>query len=185
MFHPNNLKNSIAAFLCIAGMLLNISCKQGKETKENQTDSRQLRETLIRANIAAARAEDEQINDFIERNGWSEMQKTGSGLRYWIYYQGNGTEAKEGMVAKLDYTLRLLSGDIIYSSFEGGPMQFLIGKGGVESGLEEAILLLRVGDKAKIIIPSHLGFGLTGDDHKIPPKSTLVYDVELLLIIKS
>ncbi|MGE5317418.1 MAG: FKBP-type peptidyl-prolyl cis-trans isomerase, partial [Chloroflexota bacterium] len=37
-----------------------------------------------------------------------------------------------------------------------------------------------VGDHAKFVIPSHLGFGLIGDQNKVPPKSTLIYDIELL-----
>jgi len=99
-----------------------------------------------------------------------------------IYHGGDGPKAEPGMLARVSYTLRLITGDVVYTSGEGGPMEFLIGKGGVESGLEEAILLLRAGDKAKIVIPSHLGFGLAGDDHKIPPKATLIYDIELLSI---
>jgi FKBP-type peptidyl-prolyl cis-trans isomerase FkpA len=156
------------------------SCKQASQPRENVSEEK-LRESLINANIAAKNAEEEQINDYIERHRW-EMQKTGSGLRYVIYKQGNGAKAKEGKIAKVNYSLSLITGDVVYSSDEGGPMVFLIGKGGVESGLEEAILLLQVGDKAKIIIPSHLGFGLAGDDHKIPPKATLIYDIELLEI---
>ena len=96
--------------------------------------------------------------------------------------EGDGPKAQEGKVARIQYTLSSITGSIIYSSDENGPMEFLIGSGGVESGLEEAILLLREGDKAKIIIPSHLGFGLAGDDHKIPPKATLIYDITLLSI---
>jgi FKBP-type peptidyl-prolyl cis-trans isomerase len=156
------------------------SCKQANQARDDVSD-KSLKESLINANIAAKNAETEQINDFIERHRW-EMQKTGSGLRYMIYNQGNGAKAEEGKLAKANYSLSLISGDVVYSSDEGGPMEFLIGKGGIESGLEEAILLLKVGDKAKIIIPSHLGFGLAGDDHRIPPKATLIYDIELLEI---
>jgi FKBP-type peptidyl-prolyl cis-trans isomerase len=50
----------------------------------------------------------------------------------------------------------------------------------VESGLEEGILLLREGDKAKFILPPHLAHGLLGDDNKIPARSIIVYDLELL-----
>jgi len=156
------------------------SCKQANQPRDEVAEE-ELKELLINANIAARHAEEEQINEFIERHRW-EMQKTGSGLRYMIYLQGNGAKAEEGRIAKVSYSLSLITGDVVYSSEEGGPMAFLIGKGGVESGLEEAILLLHVGDKAKIIIPSHLGFGLAGDDHRIPPKATLIYDIELLEI---
>lgn len=170
---------TLIAFLLIWSVIAN-SCKQANQPHDNASDE-ELKELLINANIAARHAEEEQINDFIGRHRW-EMQKTGSGLRYMIYKQGNGAKAEEGKIAKISYSLSLITGNEVYSSDEGGPMAFLIGKGGVESGLEEAILLLHVGDKAKIIIPSHLGFGLAGDDHRIPPKATLIYDIELLEI---
>jgi len=56
----------------------------------------------------------------------------------------------------------------------------VVGHGGVESGLEEAVLLLHAGDKARIIIPSHLAYGLVGDDDKIPARATLIYEIELI-----
>jgi FKBP-type peptidyl-prolyl cis-trans isomerase len=80
----------------------------------------------------------------------------------------------------LNYTLTLLTGDTVYTSRNDGPLLFEVGKGQVITGLEEAILLLRVGDRAKIIIPSHLAFGLIGDQNKINHKASLVYDVELV-----
>lgn len=157
-----------------------ISCSQANAPKE-QIDSEKLKESLIKANIVISQVEEEQINDFIERYGW-EMQTTGSGLQYMIYKEGIGAKAEKGRVATINYTLRSISGDIIYTSDVGGPLEFEIGKGNIESGLEEAILLLQVGDKAKIILPSRLGFGLAGDDHKVPPKATLIYDIEFLAI---
>lgn len=157
-----------------------VSCSQVNAPKE-QVDSEKLKESLIKANIVISQVEEEQINDFIERYGW-EMRTTGSGLRYMIYKQGLGAKAEKGKVVTINYTLRSISGDIIYTSDIGGPLEFEIGRGKIESGLEEAILLMQVGDKAKIILPSHLGFGLAGDDHKIPPKATLIYDVEFLAI---
>jgi FKBP-type peptidyl-prolyl cis-trans isomerase len=108
------------------------------------------------------------------------MLNTGSGLRYLIYENGNGRFADTGNVVMLNYTLTLLNGDTIYTSHKNGKKEFLVGKGNVESGLEEAILLLKEGDRAKIIIPSHLAFGLPGDGDKIPAKATLVYDLELI-----
>jgi FKBP-type peptidyl-prolyl cis-trans isomerase len=138
-----------------------------------------MKESLLNANKQAVRAENEQIEEFVRRYNW-QMTETGSGLRYNIYVIGNGEKATTGKIATLRYEVRLITGDIIYSSEKEGLKEFLIGRGGVESGLEEGILLLRVGDRAKFIIPSHLGFGLLGDQHKVPPKSTLIYDIELI-----
>lgn len=169
-------------FIPLFLLLLLISCHSGNQQEEERNlDSKELENTLVYANKQAVRAEDEQINDFLERYNW-KMEETGTGLRYAIYKHGNGPKAEPGKVAVLRYSVRLITGDEIYNSEKDGLKEFLIGMGGVESGLEEGILLLRVGDKAKFIIPSHLGFGLLGDQDKTPPKSTLIYDLELVAL---
>lgn len=138
-----------------------------------------LRESLIKANKQAVETEKEQIDDFLRRHKW-DMQETGTGLRYMIYENGDGKIPEEGDTVRLAYTTSLLNGDTVYTSVEKGPMIFVLGRGEAISGLEEGILLMKVGDRAKFIIPSHLAFGLIGDQNKIRDKVTLVYDVKLL-----
>ena len=154
------------------------SCKENKTT-EKQINPAEYKESLMKVNKKLVKSEDEQIEDYISRYGW-EMQKTGTGLRYMIYEHGSGQRAETGKIAKINFSVSLLNGNICYTSETKGPKEFLIGQGGVESGLEEGILFLKKGDRAKIIIPSHLAFGLVGDADKIPAKATLVYDIELL-----
>ena len=137
----------------------------------------QLNEEIINANKKVVDLEDQQIKDLIKRYGW-EMIETGTGLRYMIYQSGKGDKPVIGDIATINYEIRLIAGEMVYSSKESGPKTFRIGSGGVEGGLEEAILLLRVGDKAKIIMPSHLAHGLIGDQKRIPGKATLLYDLE-------
>jgi FKBP-type peptidyl-prolyl cis-trans isomerase len=103
-------------------------------------------------------------------------------LRYWIYEHGTGQKAIKGSVARIEYSVSLLNGETIYRSSDDGPKEFTIGRGGVESGLEEGILFLKEGDRAKFILPSHLAYGLLGDQDKIPARSVLVYDLKLLKI---
>lgn len=167
-------------FILFTFLLLFSSCNQPLvQNQDNDTESGNLEESLLYANKQAVKEEDEQIDRFIRRYKWT-MNETGSGLRYDIYFRGNGSKAETGRTAILKYSVRLIDGKEIYSSEKTGYKQFVIGHGGVESGLEEGILLLRVGDRAKFILPSHLGFGLLGDQDKVPPKSTLIYDLELL-----
>lgn len=123
--------------------------------------------------------ESQEIEDFLSRYGW-EANKTNTGLRYFIYEHGDGRQADLDLTAVVSYEISLLNGDVIYSSEKLGPRHFLIGKGGVESGLEEGIRLLRVGDRAKFILPAHLAHGVPGDGVKIPRRSTIVYDVQLI-----
>ncbi len=135
-------------------------------------------EQLLDANKAAVKTEAQQIRDYIRRHRW-KMQETGTGLLYSIYKKGTGPAAETGRIATIQYDVSLINGREIYNSDQLGPLQFTIGKGGVPSGLEEGILLMHVGDRAKFVIPSHLAYGLLGDQNKVPPKATLIYDVKL------
>ncbi len=154
------------------------SCQSSMQEKD-KPDEAVLHEQLRGANAILTDTEDQEIRDFISRHGW-EMQETGSGLRYMIYHEGSGEKAQKDQIAVFHYSVWLITGDLVYSSREDGMAEFLIGRGGVESGLEEGFLLLHEGDKAKFILPPHLAHGVPGDGVKIPQRATLIYDVELV-----
>ena len=176
-----NVRKSINRVICFAvliAVLFIISCKSHQPDKNNKANPAD-QEVLIDANKQMIQKEDRQIRDVLVRYGW-DMTKTGTGLRYLVYQNGDGIMAKEGNSAVAEYTLSLLNGEVIYSSENDGLLEFRIGRGGVPAGLEEGILLLHEGDKAKFVIPSHLAYGLLGDQKKIPSKVTLVYDIHLV-----
>lgn len=165
---------------CILSMgFLFSGCRHNTSPQDNRNSSQQVRESLLGANTMLIDAEDQEIKDFIARHGW-EMKETGSGLRYMIYDHGEGAKAAKGKLAVFHYSLMLLTGDLVYSTREKGMSSFRIGRGGVESGLEEGMLLLRVGDRARFILPSHLAHGVPGDGVKIPKRATIIYDLELV-----
>ncbi len=160
-------------------LLLN-SCNTGdKGSQEATSNPNELAESIEKANKYLVRKEQEQIENYVRRHGLT-MQQTGTGLLYQIDNEGNGELIAKGKIVKLKFVTRFLTGDIVYSSATEGDKIFQVGKGGVEAGLEEAILLLRKGAKAKIILPSHLAFGLLGDQQKIPPRSVLIYEIEVV-----
>ena len=165
------------AYLIIILTILSACDSKNNAKRQNQNISSS--KALEKANKYLIRTEYEDIENYIRRHGL-KMEETGSGLRYLIYKRGDGEKALKGKVAVLDYRLSLITGDVIYSSDEHGKKVFKIGQGNVESGLEEAIHYMHVGDKAKLILPAHLAYGLLGDDNKIPPRSALVYDIELI-----
>jgi FKBP-type peptidyl-prolyl cis-trans isomerase FkpA len=165
------------AFLLLSLWL--ISCSEEPHPSRSTRNLSMMSDSLVNFNRAVILTEDQQIEDFVTRYGW-KMQKTGTGLRYLIFKKGQGMKAEKGKVAVIRYTLRLLNGNLIYSSERSGLKEFKIGYGGVESGVEEGILFMQVGDRAKFIVPSHLAFGLLGDQNKIPQRATLVYDIELV-----
>jgi len=165
----------LVCFVFFAG-----SCSREPQQATKQEAPKVSREeSLIKANRYLVKTENEEIENYITRHGW-KMKKTPSGLRYMVYKNGSGPLAEKGQIAVLNYKLMLITGDVLYSSDSTGPLVFEIGHGGVESGLEEALLLLHKGDKARVIIPSHLGHGLLGDQKKIPPRSTVIYDLEIV-----
>jgi gliding motility-associated peptidyl-prolyl isomerase len=169
----------ILVLFIILLLLFAQGCNNDNEGRKNKPSSRQSKEQLIEANKRAVGTEEQHIDDFLTRYKW-DVKETGTGLRYMIYKSGDGRVANEGNVVILEYTVKLITGDVVYSSRDKGPLLFTVGKGEVISGLEEGILFLHVGDKAKFIIPSHLAYGLIGDQEEIHGKATLIYDVEFV-----
>ena len=105
------------------------------------------------------------------------MKTSGSGLWYDIVPSGDTTPIRTGDVVRIAYNVELLNGKYCYSSDSSGLKDFKVGQGGVESGLEEAILLMHKGDTANLLIPPHLAHGLLGDQNKIPSLAILHYKV--------
>jgi FKBP-type peptidyl-prolyl cis-trans isomerase len=160
-----------------------ISCQSDKKNKTslNNLSEKEIKEKLIEANKIAAQKESIQIDGYVSRRKL-DVTKTGTGLRYFIYHEGKGEKAENGKIAVVKYEVSLIDGTVCYSTKEKGTEEFIIGKDNVESGLHEGITYMRVGDKAKIIIPSYLAHGLAGDFKKIPVRSTIIYDIELIAL---
>lgn len=109
------------------------------------------------------------------------FQKTDSGLRYQIIQKGSGKQAEKGRKVSVHYQGALDNGQVFDSSYKRKqPIEFQLGVGQVIQGWDEGIALLKVGDKARFVIPSFLGYGSQGAGGVIPPNATLVFDVELM-----
>ncbi|RED38236.1 cyclophilin family peptidyl-prolyl cis-trans isomerase [Winogradskyella eximia] len=131
------------------------------------------REKRIAAEREAARAELDKL-----AGGFEE---TKSGLRYQIIQKGEGKKAEKGNMVSVHYKGQLADGTVFDSSYKrNSPLDFQVGVGQVISGWDEGICLLNVGDKARFVIPSDLGYGSAGAGGVIPPNATLVFDVELM-----
>lgn len=154
---------------------------QGNNTKLTHPEKpSDLKESLERANRYLTNEEEDDIQNYIERHKY-DMVATGTGLRYQIVKEGQGAMAQPGQEVSLEYELYDIMGDLVYSSENEGVMTFVVGKCEV-TGLDEAIRHLRQGDVARLIIPSHLGYGLPGDQNRIPGRATLIYLVKILEI---
>lgn len=109
------------------------------------------------------------------------FDKTESGLRYKMIQKGNGKQAENGKTVSVHYEGSLENGKVFDSSYtRKKPIEFRLGQGQVIEGWDEGIALLKVGDKARFVIPSYLGYGTSGAGGVIPPNATLVFDVELM-----
>ena len=107
--------------------------------------------------------------------------KTESGLRYQIIQKCSGKQAEKGKTVSVHYQGALENGEVFDSSYKRKqPIDFQLGVGQVIEGWDEGIALLQVGDKARFVIPSYLGYGSSGAGGVIPPDATLVFDVELV-----
>jgi len=157
------------------------SCK-GEEKREETMIVPSAQETAD-MNKLWIQEEQEFINQFVARKKW-EMKSSQSGLKYLIYKKGTGEKAEPGMKAMVDFSITLLDGSEVYSTKESGPQPFHINQDNVEAGIHEGITYMNVGDRAKLILPPHLGHGLMGDQYKIPPLATLVFDIRLLGLSK-
>ena len=113
-----------------------------------------------------------------------KMVKMESGLQVMLLQRTNGEQAQKGDRVSVHYTGRLENDTVFDSSVERGkPFEFVLGQGQVIKGWDEGIAMLKAGEKARFIIPAHLGYGERAMG-KIPANSTLIFDVELLDVIK-
>lgn len=109
------------------------------------------------------------------------FESTDSGLRYQIIQKGSGAKAEKGKTVSVHYKGQLPDGTVFDSSYKRNqPIDFPLGMGQVIAGWDEGISLLKVGDKARFVIPSDLGYGSRGAGGVIPPDATLIFDVELM-----
>ncbi|WP_339651760.1 peptidylprolyl isomerase [uncultured Maribacter sp.] len=131
------------------------------------------------ARLAAEKAKQEAELDKVAAG----FESTESGLRYKMIQKGDGAKAEKGKQVSVHYEGSLLSGDVFDSSYKrNSPIDFQLGIGQVIPGWDEGISLLKVGDKARFVIPSDLAYGSAGAGGVIPPNATLIFDVELMKV---
>lgn len=108
------------------------------------------------------------------------LRYTPSGLGIRLLKAGTGKLPKKGDIMTVHYTGRLKDGSKFDSSLDRGkPFKFPLGAKQVIRGWDEGIATLKVGSKALLKIPPELGYG-NRSAGKIPPNSTLYFEVEIL-----
>ena len=164
-------------FICA---LFNACTDPPKEEKHFMINKEAVKKQFVEANKLLAKKETDDM-DAYARNHKMNFINTDLGLRYFVYAPSTkGDSIKDGSEITMDFTVSLLDGTECYSSKESGPRKFIVGKEDIESGIQSGVKLLKKGDKAIFLIPSHLAHGLLGDMNKIPPQMPIVYDIHIL-----
>jgi FKBP-type peptidyl-prolyl cis-trans isomerase len=177
----SNTNCFIVLFLCT---LLLFSCKAPQE-RPRQNEPVDNSEELIKNYQMIVKDESNQIDSYIARRNL-DMSQTETGLRYRISRAGKSDQTVvDNTHVLIKYSVMLLDGTRVYDSDSTGELEIKIGKSEVASGLQEGLKLMKEGDKALFIIPSHLAYGLSGDGDKIKYYQALVVNVDSMKIISN
>lgn len=143
----------------------------------------------LEAEMQAEAAKQGEVNRkngeaFLSENAKREgIKVTESGLQYEVLESGKGDSPKASDNVEVHYTGKLIDGTVFDSSVERGvPASFGVTQ--VIPGWVEALQLMHEGDKWRLYIPSDLAYGPNGAGGVIGPNMTLIFDVELLRVIK-
>jgi FKBP-type peptidyl-prolyl cis-trans isomerase FkpA len=162
-----------------------LSCQPNSPQESKTFNEQKVKDQFVKANKLVVIKESDEM-DYYQSSHKMAFVKTTSGIRYFVYKASlKGDSIKNDDVIKINYKVSLLDGTECYSSESTGPKEFIVGMENIEDGLHKAVLYLKSGDKALILIPSHLAHGLLGDSKKIPPQSPIMYDIEILSVKKA
>lgn len=183
----SNLKQQNIDFDADAMLAALKDASQGKNqlTKEEmQQAMMKLQEGAMKKQQEVAEANKKLAQEFLDKNKTQPGVKvTASGLQYIVEKEGTGKTPTPEDTVKCHYKGTLTNGEQFDSSYDRGqPAEFPVK--GVIPGWTEALQLMKVGGKMKLFIPPELAYGASGRPG-IPPNSVLVFEVELLDIVKA
>ena len=168
----------------LISFLILTSCVQEEEDKHIKSKEWSA-DHSVDFNKEVHKREELAIEIYLAHHKDLKMKSTGSGLRYQLAENrvGNGDKARIGDQVSVNIEITLLDGRLCYKT-DSIPDKFILGMSNEESGLHEALQLMKANEKARLIVPSYLAHGLLGDLEQIPPQSILLIDVELLSLNK-
>lgn len=135
-------------------------------------------ENILNANKVVASAEETQIDGYVGRRGWN-MTRLGDGVRYQETRTGQGKRLDFESRVAVKYRLEALDGTLIY---DGQTDTVTLGRHQPCAGLDNAMMQLRDGSQARVIVPSAMGFGVIGDGALVPARTVLVYYIETKIL---
>lgn len=157
----------------------------GKETKISPEEANKLIQEYLQELTEKKAAEIKSVGEkFLAENKKKEnVKETASGLQYIVDKEGTGAQPTATDEVTVHYTGKLLDGTVFDSSINRGePATFPLNR--VIPGWTEGVQLMKEGAKYTFFIPSDLAYGPQGVPNAIPPHSTLIFDVELIKVVK-
>lgn len=147
---------------------------------EYEAEQKAIKEKEDTANAQRLKEEPKRIAKYIKDNNITEKPQL-SGLYYIETQVGEGDSVQNGDFVAVHYSIYNLDNQLVECSYDyGQPLPFIYGDGQMIPGIEEAISYMRVGGKARIVVPSRLGFGDITIDESLPANTPLVIDLELV-----
>jgi FKBP-type peptidyl-prolyl cis-trans isomerase len=149
-------------FLTSFSMILLVSCETAKKLESE---------------------EDNNIQQYLANNSNLDFVLEPSGIYYLQLVEGTGVSPVRADSAYVTYTGKFLNGQIIYSNSSTHELYgFIVGQKNI-TGFDEGVILMKVGGKATLLIPSELAYGSYGS-YPIPRYTPLLFDIELVKVVQ-
>ncbi len=138
--------------------------------------------TLVEMHKELVDKEQGVIDRYIDKSNL-DFERTGTGLAYAIVGKPGEMKIERDARVTLRYNIENTEKVVLYSSSADGLKHLVVGRREYEAGLDELLLKLHWGDSAVALLPSHLAYGLYGDNHKIEPGQVIVYKVKVVQVL--
>ncbi|RDY61065.1 gliding motility-associated peptidyl-prolyl isomerase GldI [Flagellimonas nanhaiensis] len=170
--------------MIIAGLLF-FNCGGPEPRRPIKVRSGSFFKESVERNKALVALEEQSIRNIIAKDTLQEYVSNPNG--FWYYFETKNDTAtyfpKTNDQVLFSYNLMTLAGDTIYSAKDIGPTSYVVDKEQLFPGLQNAVKLLKINEKATFLFPSLQAYGYHGDGNLIAPKTPLSSSVELHTII--
>lgn len=171
----NIVKRRLGLAFAALGVMLCMSCNNVPVVETASDGGKDMTENLINANKYMVQGEETSIDSYASRRGW-QMTVLPCGARVMVTDEGKGAPVAYDETVVISYRVEDLGGKVIYNekldTVVAGRLQ-------PTRGLDAALLTMRHGGKARVIVPSELGYGMVGDGDRIGQRMTLVYELRI------
>ncbi|WP_417444289.1 gliding motility-associated peptidyl-prolyl isomerase GldI [Joostella sp.] len=170
----------------LAIIVLFTACKQPEARRPVSVKSGSFMRASIERNKGLLDYEEKLIDSIIARDTANTYHSSSNGYSYYfnVHDSTQSYTPKEGDVVKINYDIRTLNNETIYTSEEIGIVDFRIDKEDYFPGLRTAVKLLKEGEKATFLFPSSLAYGYHGDEDKVGTNQAVISTITLLDIVQ-